>query len=59
MSTTKAFILTGVILATVVFIVYGYREVKKNEKRSFGGTGRSYEEESKEYSLQEIINEIK
>ena len=57
MTTVKSFILVTVVLVTVVFIVLGYREIKKNEKRSFGDL-RVVSEEEKTYSFEEIVNSI-
>ena len=58
MTTVKAIILVSVILATIVFVVFGYREVKKNEKRSFGGSRLINEEQPKLYSFNEIVTSI-
>jgi len=63
MSNTKAFIMVATILAVIAFVVFGYREIKKNEKRSFGDTSKTTSnsdsaKEPYEYSFKEIINSI-
>lgn len=61
MTNTKAFILVGVVLATAVFVVFGIREVKKNEKKSFGEQRNSQPDQfvKEEFTFQEIVNEAK
>jgi len=56
MTTAKALILTGVVLATIIFVVFGLRAVKKNEKKSFGDNRIA--EEQKTYTFKEIVNSI-
>lgn len=69
MTTTKALILTAVILSVAVFAFIGIRQVKKNNKKSFGerqstnkkeieDNGSTSSPTEKKYSFKEIIQSI-
>lgn len=68
MTTAKALILTGVILAVAVFAVFGIREVKKNNKKSFGEStnikeieknGSTSSPTERKFSFKDIVQDIK
>lgn len=54
MNTVKAFILVVVILAVIVFVVYGIRAIKSNEKKNFG----DHTADNTVYSFSDIIKSI-
>lgn len=70
MSNTKIIVLVSVIVSVLVFAFFGIREIKKNEKKSFGdpvsdpiidnsSSAESSDSVQKtEFTLEEIANEI-
>lgn len=68
MTTTKALILTAVILSVAVFSMVGIRQVKKNNKKSFGESQSTNKkeiednvkkEENKKFSFKDVVQDIK